>query len=245
MIVSQAFRAQARSLTGDAVLLAVVCAAFVMALSLATSVPADFADAPIGARQQFLAPFDIAIATYGASIAAVYGSFRYTVDRRNGVVAQRLTQQPRWASLVARVPAAAFGGALVAVSAVVGGHVALAVSIGGGSVDWPAAVASVALGAAAGLWGLGVGLMVQQHLVALFVAPVTLGIATVVSIFWAAGAVWFPLPAMLSTLGFDISEIGFRDAAVLDRPIAATLAAMWILLILVGGATSFLRRDVK
>jgi hypothetical protein len=160
-------------------------------------------------------------------------------------VAQRLTQQPRWASLVARVPAAAFGGALVAVSAVVGGHVALAVSMGGTSVDWPAAAASAALGAAAGLWGLGVGLMVQQHLVALFVAPVTLGIATVVSIFWTAGAVWFPLPAMLSTLGFDISEIGFSDAAVLDRPIAATLAAMWILLILIGGATSFLRRDVK
>lgn len=245
MIANQAFRAQARSLAGDVVLLAVAGAAFVMALSLALSVPADFADAPGSAREEFLAPFGTIMATYGAILAAIYGSFRYTVDRRNGVVAQRLTLQPRWASLVTRAPAAALGGALVALSAVVGGHVALAISMGGAAVDWPAIAASAAVGAAAGLWGFGVGLVAQQHLVALFVAPATIGVATLVATFWAAGAVWFPLPAMLATVGFDIRQVGFQDAAALDRPMAATLAVVWIVLILAAGGISFLRRDVK
>ncbi|WP_256041468.1 hypothetical protein [Cryobacterium sp. SO1] len=185
------------------------------------------------------------MATYGAVLAAIYGSFRYTVDRRNGVVAQRLTLQPRWATLAARVPAAALGGALVALSTIVGGHVALAVSMGGTNVDWPTTAASAAVGAAAGIWGLGVGLVVQQHLLALFVAPVTLAVATVVAIFWKAGAVWFPLPTMLSAFGFDVSEIGFQDGAALDRPLAATFSVVWIFLILTVGAMSFLRRDVK
>ncbi|AXL13482.1 hypothetical protein DXT68_16120 [Microbacterium foliorum] len=243
-MVRQAFRAQFRSLTGDVVLLGVASAAFVMALSLAVSVPTDFADAPAQVRQEFLAPFGTIMATYGAVLAAIYGSFRYTIDRRNGVVAHRLTLQPRWASFLSRAPVAALGGALVALATVVGGHVALTVSTGGTDVDLAMVAATSVVGAVAGLWGFGVGLVVQQHLLALFVAPVSLGAAMVVAIFWAPGAVWFPLPAILAGAGFDLSNIGIDSAALLEGPLSTAIAVAWTVLILAAGATSFLSRDV-
>jgi hypothetical protein len=105
--------------------------------------------------------------------------------------------------------------------------------------------ATSAVGAVAGLWGLGVGLVIQQHLLALFVAPVSLGAAMVVAIFWSPGAVWFPLPAVLAGAGFDLSEIGLDSAVVLERPLSTAIAAVWTVLILAAGTTSFLTRDVK
>ncbi|MFK3678302.1 hypothetical protein ACI2IP_11250 [Microbacterium sp. NPDC090218] len=244
-MIGRAFRAQARSFVGDIVLLWVAVAGLVMSLSLATSIPPEFAEAPTDVRAALTAPYSAVLATYAAVFAAVYGSFRYTIDRRDGVVAQRLMLLPRWTIFVARVPASAVGGAVVALAGVIGGHTALAVAMGGIPVDWAAVGSTLAVGAAAGLWGLGVGIVVQAHLVALFVASMSMGAAVLVAMFWSAGAVCLPLLAMLQAFGFDIVAAGITSNDSLDTPLAVLVAGGWVLAALLAGGVSFLRRDVR
>jgi len=243
-MIGRALRAQARSFTGDVVLLGVIVAAFVMSLSLAASVPGELADAPADARDRLTAPFGAVIATYAGVLAAVYGSFRYTIDRRDGVIAQRLCMQPRWTMLLGRVPASAVGGALVALAAVGGGHTALVAVMGGVPVDGSAIAATLGLGAMAGIWGLAVGLVVQVHLAALFVASLSMGAAALVAVFWDAGAVYLPLLAMLEAFRFDVAAVGVVPGHDLDGGLAALISAGWVLVVLLAGGVSFLRRDV-
>lgn len=242
-MIGRALRAQARSAAGDVVLLGVVLAAFVLSLSLATSIPAGLSAAPPAAREELVAPFDAVLATYAGILAAVYGSFRYTIDRRDGVVAQRLMLEARWAVLAVRVPATAGGGALVALAAVAGGRMALLLTMGGIPLRGTAVAASVALGAGAALWGLGVGIVVQTHLAALFIAAFSLGAGVLVAMFWSAGAVYLPLLALLDALRFDVSAVGV-PATEGHGTLTVPLAAGWILLAVGAGAAVFLRRDV-
>ena len=243
-MIGRALRAQARGAVGDVVLLGMALAALVLSLSLAAGIPADLADAPPAAREELVAPFDAVLATYAGILAAVYGSFRYTIDRRDGVVAQRLMLESRWAMLVVRVPAAALGGAVVAAAAAVGGHTALLVTLGGVPVHAPAVASAVALGAAAALWGLGIGIVVQAHLAALFVAALSMGVGLLAAMFWSAGAVYLPLPALLDAFRFDVAALGIPAGEGLG-PAAVPIAAGWILLAVGAGAVVFLRRDVS
>lgn len=244
-MIGHALRAQARSLASDVVLLGVVAASFLMSLSLVTGVPPELAKAPADVRAELAAPFGAVLATYGAVLAAVYGSFRYTVDRRDGVIAQRLTVQPRWAVFLARVPASAVGGAVVALAGVVGGRIALAVVMGGVPPEWSAIGSTVALGAVAGLWGFGLGVVVQAHLVALFAASLSMGVAMLVAMVWKAGAVYLPLLAMLEAFRFDLGAVGIMPGDSLDSSLAVLVATGWVLAALVAGGVSFLLRDVK
>lgn len=216
-----------------------------MSLTIATSVPPELASAPQGVRAALAAPFSAMSATYGAVLAAVYGCFRYTVDRRDGVVAQRLMMQSRWATLVVRVPASAIGGAIVALAAAAGAHTVLLVTMGGVPMDWSSVGSAVVLGAVAGLWGLGWGLVVQAHLVALFVVPMSLSAAVLVAMVWGAGAPYLPLLAMLEGSGFDVTALGIPSSDRLDGPIAVLVTTGWVLCALVAGGVSFIKRDVR
>lgn len=244
-MIGQAFRAQARIVTGDVVLLGVALAAFVLSLSLATSVPPELRDAPDAVRAEFVGSFRVVLATYAAVLAAVYGSFRYTIDRRDGVIAQRLTVQPRWAILTARVPASAVGGAIVALAGAVGGQVALTICVGGVPVEWSAVGSTLAFGAVAGLWGLGIGIVVQAHLVALFVASMSMSAALLLAMFWSSGAVYLPPLVMLQAVGFDVVAAGIPPEARLDTALAMWVTAGWVLVALGAGGVSFLKRDVR
>lgn len=243
-MIGRALRAHARSFSGDIVLVWMAVAAFAMSLSLATSIPPEFAESTPDVRDAFTGPFSAVLATYGAVLAAVYGSFRYTIDRRDGVIAQRLMLQTRWATLLTRVPASALGGAIVAAAAVIGGHVALAVSMGGIPVRWSSVGAVVAIGAVAGLWGMGFGVVVQAHLAALFVVPMSMGAAILVAMFWKAGAVYLPLLAMLEAFRFDVAAVGITPEESLDPSVAVLVTIGWVLTALVTGSVTFLRRDV-
>lgn len=241
-MIVRALRAHARGVTGDIVLLWVVAAAVVLSTSMATSVPAELAEAPAGVRAALSAPFSAVLATYGAVLAAVYGSFRYTVDRRDGVIAQRLMLQPRWVTLLSRTLGSALGGAVVALAGLAGGHIALAVAMGGVPVGWASVGSALAVGAGAGLWGLGVGIVVQNHLVALFVASMSLGSAVLVAMFWSAAAHGFPLIALLDAFGFDVTAVGVSPA---DGPGGSVPVAVgWMLAALVAGGVTFVKRDV-
>lgn len=243
-MIGRALRAQARSFAGDVVLRWVAIAAVAMSLSLVTSVPAEYAEAPVGVREALSAPFSAVLATYGAVLAAVYGSFRYTVDRRDGVVAQRLMLQPRWTTLLARVPATATGGAVVALAGVIGGRLALAAVMGGIPLDLQAVASTMAIGALAGLWGLGVGIVVQAHLVAVFVVSASMGSAILVAMLWNDGAVYLPLLAMLEAFRFDVSAVGIMPPERIDSVVAALVAVGWVAVALAAGCVCFMKRDV-
>jgi len=243
-MIGRVLRSHARAFAGDVVLLWVAVAGVVMSLSVVAGVPPDVADAPPEVRVSLTAPFATVIATYGAVLAAVYGSFRYTVDRRDGVIAQRLMLQGRGATYLARACGSAVGGALVALAAAVGGHAALHLAVDGLPLNWSSVGQSLVLGAAAGLWGLGLGVLVQAHLVALFIVPMSLSSAVLVAIVWKGGAVYLPFLAMLEALRFDLSAVGILPDERLGGPIAALVAGGWVVAAVVAGGVSFVHRDV-
>ena len=243
--LGRAVRAQARAAVGDLPLAGVCVAALVLSASIGGSVPGDVAAAPDAAKDAIAAPLSTVLAVYAAVMAAIYGSFRYTVDRRGGVVAQRATLQPRRWALAARIPFTVLGGAIVGVASLLGGRVALSAALGVRGLD-PATVGSVAIvGAVAAVWGLSVGLLVQAHLPSLFVAPLSLSAARLVALPWPAAAAWFPLPTLLRAADLDLAPLGIT-AAVGPQPAAAVaMATAWIAAVLTAGAVSFLRRDLR
>ncbi|WP_156496114.1 hypothetical protein, partial [Microbacterium sp. T32] len=233
--LGRALRAQARATVGDLPLAGVCAAALVLSASIGASMPGDVAAAPDAAKDAIAAPLSTVLAVYAAVMAAIYGSFRYTVDRRGGVIAQRATLQPRQWGLAARIPFTALGGALVGVAALLGGRAAVAATLGLHGLE-PAAVGAVAIvGAAAAVWGLGIGLLVQAHLPSLFLAPLSLSAALLVAAPWPAVAAWFPLPTLVRATGLDLAPLGIT-AAVGPGPVAAAaLAAAWITAVLAAG----------
>ena len=243
--LGRALLAQARAAVGDLPLAGVCVAALVLSASIGASMPGDVAAAPDGAKDAIAAPLSTVLAVYAAVMAAIYGSFRYTVDRRGGVVAQRATLQPRRWALAARIPFTALGGALVGMAALLGGRAAVATALGLHGLE-PAAVGAVAIvGAAAAVWGLGIGLLVQAHLPSLFVAPLSLSAALLVAAPWPAVAAWFPLPTLVRATGLDLAPLGITAAVGPEPVAAAALAAAWITAVLAAGAASFLRRDLR
>ena len=243
----RALAAQARGVLGDRTLVGVCTGALLLSISLATRVPAHVADAPPEVKTLLAEQLSTVVAVYGALMAAIYGSFRYTVDRRRGVVAQRATLQPRAPGVVARVPFTAVGGVAVAAVALLGARVALAPALGTTGLHEGPVAGTLVVGAGAALWGLGVGLLVQAHLVALFVAPLSLSVALFLGIPWPEPATWMPLPTLLHATGFDLAAVGLGSAAsgtVPDPAAARVLALVWTGGGLLAGIASFLRRDI-
>lgn len=244
-MIGRALRAQARSLAGDVVLLGVCAAALLLSLSLAMTITPEFVDSPPEVRAALAAPFSTVLTTYGAVLAAVYGSFRYTIDQRDGVVAQRLMLQPRWTTFLARTPVSALGGAVVSLTGLAGGHTALTLVMGTVPVEWSSIAGALAVGAVAGLWGMGLGMIVQAHLVALFVASMSMGMAMLVVMFWSAGAVYLPVLALLEAFRFDVTAVGVPPADRLGSSLAALVSAGWVLAALLAGGITFMNRDVR
>lgn len=243
--MGRALAAQGRSFAADLPLAGVCAAALVLSASIAAGIPGDAAGAPDDAKALVVGPLSTVIGVYAAVMAAIYGSFRYTIDRRTGVVAQRATLQPRRWALTGRVPFIALGGALVAATAVLGGRLALAPAFGLVGLDAPAVLAVLGVGGASAVWGLGVGLLVQAHLPALFVAPFSISIALMGAPLWPDIVAWLPLPAMLRAVGLDLAALGIGDSVGPTPGVAVAVAAAWVAAVLTAGAWSFVRRDLR
>lgn len=243
--VGRALAAQGRSFGADLTLGGIGAATFVLSASIAASIPPDVAEAPEDVKMLVVGPLSAVIGVYAAVMAAIYGSFRYTVDRRSGVVAQRATLQSRPWALVGRVPFAALGGATVAAAAVLGGRLALVPTFGLAGVDLGDVLAILAVGAAAAVWGLGVGLVVQAHLPALFIAPFSISAALMAASPWPDISAWMPLPTMLRGAGLDLAALGIGETVGPGQGLASALATAWVATALAAGAWSFLRRDVR
>ncbi|ALJ20808.1 hypothetical protein [Microbacterium sp. No. 7] len=242
-MIARALRARARGSVVDVVLLGSVLGGVVLSLSLAAGVPPEMHSAPEELRSSFHEGLGAVVAMYAALVATIFGAFRYTLDRRHGVVAQRLMALPRRADLVARALFSAAGGAVVAGAVALGCSAAVFAVLGEARADVRDVIATMVVGALAALWGLGAGLIVQHHLAALLLAPLSLSATLLLATLWPALGAWAPLAAVLAAAGFDSAAIGVADDAL--APIAAAgVFAVWLAAILAGGAASFLRRDI-
>lgn len=244
-MIGRALRAQLRGMPFDLPLAGAALAALLLALSIALNVPPELASTPAAARGAVHDALGAVTAVYAATMAAVYGSFRFTIDLRDGVVARRATIQHRGAGLIARLPVTALGGAVVATAAMTGAGIATAIALGDVVIPSRTVVATLVVGAVAALWGLAIGLVVRAHLTSLFVAPLSLGIAMVVaSQGWDATAVWMPLPVLVRAAGLDLSALGIDAATQLDPAVAVLVCTGWVGAAIAAGAASFILRDV-
>ncbi|MCG7416382.1 hypothetical protein MHY30_02505 [Microbacterium sp. ACRRU] len=235
---------QALCAARDLPLVGVAGVAAVLSASIAASIPTDVALAPDAEKVLLAETLSTVIAVYAAVMAAIYGSFRYTIDRRVGVVAQRATVQPRGWALVGRIPFTALGGAAVGMAALLGARLALVPAFALLGLHARDVAATIVVAAAASLWGLGVGLLVQAHLPALFVAPISLSLAVMLAPVWPTFCEWLPLPTFLRAGGLDLSVLGLADGGV-DQSLAVLIASVWLVGVVVVGAGSFLRRDLR
>lgn len=243
-MIGRALRAQARALPGDYPLAGASLGALLLGLSIAANIPAEVASAPAAAGERVAATLDAVAAVYAAVMAAIYGSFRFTIDLRDGVVARRATVVHRWPVLIARVPATVLGGAVVALAALVGSTIATSIVGVGSVIDGAEVGRIVAVGGAAAVWGLAVGLLVRAHLTALFIAPLSLGIAMFAASQGWDAARWLPLPALVQAVGLDLAALGFDAAGSLDFAVAIGVSGAWIVAALAAGAAFFLLRDL-
>ena len=243
--LGRALRSQALSFAGDLPVVGVAVAAAVLSASISAGIPADAAAAPEAAKEILARPMSTVIGVYAAVMAAVYGSFRYTIDRRTGVVAQRATLHPRAWALVGRLPFTALGGAIVGAAVVLGGRLALLPVLGVIGLEARDVGAVVLVGAVASLWGLGVGLLVQAHLPSLFLAPISLSAAMLIAPVWPAFSAWLPLPALLRASGLDTAVLGIAIDTGPSPDFAVPLASAWIVAVVAAGGGSFLRRDLR
>lgn len=240
----RALRAQARAFVGDVPLVGVGVGALALSASIGASAPSDFASAPNEAKDAMADVIATVTAVYAAVMASIYGSFRYTIDRRTGVLAQRATLQPRRWGLAARVPFTALGGALVAGASILGSRWALAASLGIRGLDAGVVAATLIVGAAAAVWGLGVGLLVRAHLPSLFVAPFSLSAALAIAPLWPVVAAWLPLTVLLRAARLDLAPVGIDAATGPPSWVAVALSMIWTAVVLTAGAWAFLRRDL-
>ena len=240
----RALRAQASAFLVDVPLVGVAVGALLLSASIGASAPSDLDSAPEEAEAVIVSVIATVTAVYSAVMASIYGSFRYTIDRRSGVLAQRATLQPRRWGLAARIPFTALGGALVAAASLLGSRLSLAASLGVRGLDADVVASTLIVGSAAALWGLGVGLLVRAHLPSLFVAPFSVSVALAIAHLWPVGAAWLPLAAFLRATRLDLMPIGIGAAVGPAPGLAVALSAAWTAVVLAAGACAFLRHDL-
>ncbi|TQJ30482.1 hypothetical protein [Microbacterium sp. SLBN-146] len=237
--MTAALRSRVAALPTDLVLAGFVVACFVLAASIALSIPEGLGNAPDAVKETFRATLVTPAVLMTILVSALYAGFDYTLALRRGVVVRETTAQRRGAVLAARALLAGGGGAVVGLACGAGTLVAGGVA-GAGWTPAPSLLGSAAVaGALAASWGFAIGVIVRHHLVALFVVPASLGVAVPFASLVPGAASILPLPTLLGAVGVDAGTLGFAaDIA------AVPLVAGWIILGLGVAVVRFVSRDV-
>lgn len=237
--MTAALRSRIAALPTDLVLVGFIVAGFVLAASLALSIPEGLGDAPDAVRDTFRAALVTPAVLTTILVSALYAGFDYTLALRRGVVARETTTQRRGAVLAARALLASVGGAVVGLACGAGSLVAGGVA-GSGWTPASSLVGSVAVaGALAASWGFAIGVIVRRHLAALFVVPASLGVAVPLASLVPGAAGILPLPTLIGAVGVDTGPLGFVSSIA-----PVPLVAGWIVLGLGAAVVLFVSRDV-
>lgn len=237
--MTAALRSRIAALPTDLVLAGFVVAGFVLAASLALSIPEGLGDAPDAVRDTFRATLVTPAVLTTVLVSALYAGFDYTLALRRGVVVRETTAQRRGAVLAARVLLASVGGAVVGL-ACGAGTLAAGGLAGAGWIPAPSLVGSIVVaGALAASWGFAIGVIVRHHLGALFVVPASLGVAVPLASLVPGAASILPLPTLIGAVGVDTGMLGFVSG-IAPVPVAAA----WVLLGLGVAVVRFVSRDV-
>ncbi|MGO4453414.1 hypothetical protein [Arthrobacter sp. RAF14] len=206
-------------------------------LASAVGLPRDLNSVPASMTETVMHAFRIPLAVNAATMASIYGSFRFTIDYRDGYIARQLLWQSRNTSLIAKMPPTmAAGAAIGAISclifaAVVGAAMRRPV------LDFETLGQAAVLGIACSLWGLCVGSLVRAHLVALFIVPATLVLALPLALWKPEVSGWSPLSALLQSTGN-------RIPGELPLQLAGALGLAWLALAIIASLWAFNRRDI-
>lgn len=248
-------QARAYGFAFDRVLQVLAAAAALLPLTFLMGLPEELRDAPIAVRAEFASEARTVAMVYAAALAAVYGSFRYTVDHRDGVIARQVTLARRTPVIASRVPFVILGGVLIAAVVAASCHGVLWIALGGvplpagddagGAEVLGSVPRTMGIGALAAVWGFSLGVVVRRHILALFVVPFSLTAALPLAGYAPVLAGWLPLPALARALGFDLSSFGLAGASASASVLALVESAAWIGAALCVALLLFARRDVK
>lgn len=239
----RALRSRWSSFRRDPLLVAVLAVAVVLPLTVLIALPADLRSALAPIRAGVATEIDGLVTLVVAAVAAIYGSGRYTVDHRDGVIAREAAMLHRSEILLSRLLFAVLAGAAVGVVGALSGGLVVGIAAGwegrgAGSVG-ATGVVDAALGAICAGWGLSVGILVRHHLPALVMAPLLLSAVLAVAPMAPGVAAWFPLPLIAEAVGAELS------VAAPGRATAIVLAALGIAALLCAAAVRFLRTDIR
>lgn len=243
-MILRALRARAFRWPRDRVLGGAVIGMLGLTLVVAVGIPAELRAAPLSVRGAFAEEYRVVGVLSAALVAAIYGSFRYTIDHRDGAVAQQVTITQRVPHLVARVPFTMLGGAVIALVAVGASQLVVMLLVGVDEIAAETVFDHTALGTIMGLWGFCLGVIVRRHLLALAVVPASLGIALLLAAFAPEIGVWLPFPAGADALGFELAPFGFTPDSQLPDGIAVVVFAGWLCIATAVAYLRFTRFDV-
>lgn len=227
----------ARSLR-DRVLWGVLAGALLLLLTSALGFPENLSSAPEPALSAVTAALRFPLEVNIATMASVYGSFRYTIDHRDGFIGRQVMWQSRVPTLTPRLLTTFIAGAITGLWCWLVFHVTLSISAQQIIVDSGTIWSSLLLGGTCSVWGLCVGSLVRAHLLALFLVPATLLLTVALGVGAPELATWSPLGAFLQAFGE-----GLPKAPTIGHPVLLSLC--WIIAAIGISLYSFRRRDIR
>ncbi|MGM1018368.1 MAG: hypothetical protein ACQEW8_12605 [Actinomycetota bacterium] len=241
---ASALRARAVSFAFDTVLRVLALIAVVLPLTFLIGVPSELATAPAAVRESFVDEVHTLSTLSAVMLSAIYASFRYTMDHRDGVVSRQITLTRRLPAFAARLPFALAGGVVIAAGTVIATHLVALAAWGVGEVEAWTVARTVCFAAVGAVWGLSLGVIVRMHLLALVVVPLSLGGALPLAGFLPAIAAWLPLPLGARAFGFDLESIGVGGGEGITAVAAGAVLALFLAVAVGVAFRLFLMRDV-
>ncbi|MEW1660658.1 ABC transporter permease [Streptomyces sp. NPDC093707] len=162
------------------------------------------------------------------TVAAVYGSLRFTMEYRLGAVARTALLGPRTRLLWAKATAAVLGGVIVGLVGTAALAVVLRLVLGHTGMAATSLPRTVAVCGISGAWGLFVGSVVRHHLASLFIVPASLLLSLPFLNSW-------PWLGRFSPLGSQMA-LTSQTADLLSAQTGALVALAWLV-----GAAVFAR----
>lgn len=221
----------------DQVLLGILAAAFLLLLASAIGFPENLSSVPEQALSAVSTALRFPLEVNIATMASIYGSFRYTIDHRDRFIGRQIMWQSRVPTLVPRMLATFVAGAIIGLWCSLIFYATLSIAAQRMIVDSAAIWHPLLLGGICSVWGLCVGSLVRAHLLALFLVPATLVLTIALAVWTPELASWSPLGAFVQAFGE-----GLPNAPTIDHPVLLSLG--WMVAAIAVSLYSFSRRDI-
>lgn len=212
--------------------------AALLGMSVIFVLPEKLSEAPRGVIEALFAGLRTTVVTNGVLLSSIYGSFRLTSELNSGVLARQLMYSKRITLYFSRAMFAIVGGMAIGAIGCAVGQVAYSLVASMWNLDLALVWTAGLLGLLSAAWGFGLGAVIGNHFVALFVVPVTLAIA-------------IPLASLtkdvarLTPFGGQLALVDEASGTWLAPHNGLMIAIVWVVGMLIAGYLATERRDVS